>query len=53
MFSLFFLLSAACNVSSELGNGLRRIAEKSKSLSAEEVVPGAGAETQGQLLIQG
>ena len=53
MFYVFFLWSAVCNVSSELGNGLRKIAWKSKSLSPEEVVPGVGAETQEQLLIQG
>lgn len=53
MFYLFFLQSAVCNVSSELGNGLGKIAWKSKPFSPEDVIPGVGAETQEQLLIQG
>lgn len=53
MFYLFFLWSAVCNVSSALGDGLRKIAWKSKSLSLEDVVPGVDAETQERLLIQG
>ena len=53
MFYLLFLWSGVCNVSSKLGNCLRKIAWKSKSLSPEEVAPGVSAETQEQLLIQG
>lgn len=34
-------------------DGLGKIAWKSKCLSPEEVIPGVGAETQEQLLIQG